>query len=190
MNQGGITLYGGLFVGMQPQIYQFIHLEVSLHSMLVCILFLFILGNLQVIFQELQNFLTLLNQILIIWSYNITKNVVNKSGCIITIKCFERRHANGHMKSSIIAKLTQMKPFDPCFFLPKNVVPQVTFQPLIHPLCLDIILGVISCSRCQIFPHHLQNSLKNLLSLSLTILLGSPLLTQKKCSTSSPWSKL
>ena len=29
------TFYGGLFVGLQRQIYQVIHFEVSLHSMLV-----------------------------------------------------------------------------------------------------------------------------------------------------------
>ena len=34
-----LTFYGGLFVGMQPKINQGIHLEVSLHSMLICIFF-------------------------------------------------------------------------------------------------------------------------------------------------------
>ena len=59
--------YGGLFVGPQPKINQVIHLEVSLHSMLICILFLLILGNLQVIFQNIQNLLTSFNPILIFW---------------------------------------------------------------------------------------------------------------------------
>ena len=42
------TFYGGLFVGIQPQIHQVIYLELSLHSMLFYILFLLILSNLQV----------------------------------------------------------------------------------------------------------------------------------------------
>ena len=122
--------------------------------MLVYILFLLILGNLEVIFQILQNILNLFNTIPRILSFTITKIVVNKSGCIITIKCFERRHANGCMKSSIIVKLTQMQPFDPCILLPTNIVPQVAFQPFIHPLCLAISLGMIACATCQICPHH------------------------------------
>ena len=60
------------------------------------------------------------------------------------------------MKSNIIAKLTQMQPFDPCFMFPTNIVPQVAFQPFIHPLCLAIISCMIACSRCQIFPHHFE----------------------------------
>ena len=100
------TLYGGFFVGMEPQIHQIIHLQVPLHSMLVCLLFFLILGNVQVIFQNLQNLLTLFNPIFILWSLTITKNVVNKSGFIVIIKCVERRHDNGHMKSSIVTKLT------------------------------------------------------------------------------------
>ena len=144
---------------MQPQINQVVRLEISLHSMLVCILFFFILGNLQVIFQNLQNFLTLFNPILSLWISNITKNVVNKIGCIITINWFKRIHANGHMESSIVTKLTQMKPFYPCFLLPTNIVTQVTFQPLIHPLCLAITLGMIACYRCQNCPHHFEEFL-------------------------------
>ena len=127
---------------MKPKINQLIHLKVSLHSMLICILFLLVLGNLQVIFQNLQNILTLFNPTLIFWSYTITKDVVNKSGCIITINCIERRHANGHMKNNIIAKLTQIQPFDPCLLLPTNIVLQVALQPLIHLLCLVIVLGI------------------------------------------------
>ena len=72
------TLYGGFFVGMQPQIYELIHLEMSLHSMFPYILFLLILGNLQVIFQSIKNFLTFFNPILSLWSSTITENVVNK----------------------------------------------------------------------------------------------------------------
>ena len=150
------TLYGGFFVGMQPQIRQFTHLEMPLHSIFVCMLFLLILSNLQVISENLQNFLTWFNPILIIWSSNITKNVVNKIGSIINL--FKRRHSNGHMESSIVTKLTQMQPFYPWFFLPTNIVPQVYFQPLSHPLYFSISLGMIACSRCQICPHHLKSS--------------------------------
>ena len=81
------TFYGGLFVGMKLQIHQVIPLELSLHSMFMCILFLLILSNLQVISQSLQNFLTFFNPILSLWSSTITKNVVNKIGRIRTIKC-------------------------------------------------------------------------------------------------------
>ena len=113
-------------------------------------------GNLQVIFQNLQNLLTFFNPILSLWIYTITKSVVKESVCIITINLFERIHANGHMKSSIIEKITQMQPFDPCLLLPTNIVPQVSFQPLIHPLYLAIILLMISCARCQICTHHFE----------------------------------
>ena len=145
---------------------------------MICILFLLILRNLQVISQNLQNFLTLLNPILNFWSSTITKYMVNKIGCIITIRHSERIHANGYLESSIGTKLTQMQQFYPWFFLPTNIVPQVSFQPLIHHLYLAINLGIISCVSCQICPHQFeescQNALKNLLSLSLTMLLGSP----------------
>ena len=127
--------------------------------MLACILFLLILGNLQVIFQNLQNLLTFFNPILIIFSSTITKSVFNQSGCIITIDLFERRHANGHMESSIVTKLTQMQPFYPCFLLPTNIVPQVSFQTLIHHFYLDMNFGIIACARCQMFPHHFEEFL-------------------------------
>ena len=86
--------------------------------------------------------------------------MLNKSGCIITINLFKRIHANGHVESSIVTKLTQMQPFYPLFLLPTNIVPKVAFQPLIHPLCLAISLGMISCTRCQIFPHHFEELLR------------------------------
>ena len=118
------TLYGGLFVALQPQIHQVIHLELSLHSILFCILFLLILRNLHVISQNFQDLFTFFNPILGLWSSTIIKNVVNKSGCIITIKLFKIIfHVNGHMESSIVTKLTQMQPFYPCFLLPTNIVP-------------------------------------------------------------------
>ena len=69
------------------------------------------------------------------------------------------RHANGHMKSSIVTKLTEMKPFYPCFFMPTNVIPKVAFKPLIHPLYLTIMLWMIGCARCQICPHHFEEFL-------------------------------
>ena len=166
-----------MFVGLQPQIYQVIHLEVSLHSMLVCILFLLILSNLQVFFQNLQNFLTFFNPILSFWSSTITKDVVNKSGCIITINLFKRRHANGHRKSRIVTKLTQMKPFYPCFLIPTNIVPQVSFQPLIYPLCLAISLWMIACARSQVCSHHFEEFLPKCIQklvIYITILLGIP----------------
>ena len=103
-----------------------------------------------------QNFLNFFNPILSLGSSTITKNVVNKIGCIIKIKLFKRRHANWHMESSIVTKLTQMKPFYPCFSLPTNIVPQVVFQSLIYALCLSISLGMISCSMCQIGPHRFE----------------------------------
>ena len=131
------------------------------HSMLKCILFLLILDNLQVIFQNLQNLLTFFNPILSFWSSTITKNMVNKSGCIIIMKCFERRHANGHMKSSIIPKLTQMQPFDPCLLLPTNIVPKVAFQPLIHHICLAISFWMIACAMFEIFPHNFEDFFPN-----------------------------
>ena len=143
----------------QPQVHQVIHLETSLHSMLICILLLFILGNLQVIFQNLQNILTLFNPILSLWISTITKNVDDKIWWIITIKFFKRIHANGHMESSIVTKLTQIQLFYPCFLLPTNIVPQVAFQPLIYPLCLTISLWMISCARFQIFPHDFEEFL-------------------------------
>ena len=110
-----------------------------------------------IISQNLQNFFTFFNPILILWRYTITKNVVNKIGCIITINLFERKHANGHMKSSIVEKITQMQPFDPCFLLPTTIVPQITFQPLIHPICLAIKLWKVAYASFQICSHHFKN---------------------------------
>ena len=52
-----------------------------------------------------------------------------------------------------------MQPFYPCVLLPTNIVPQVAFQPLIHPLCLVIIFWMIYFSRCQFFPHHFEEFL-------------------------------
>ena len=63
------------------------------------------------------------------------------------------------MKSSIIAKLTQMQPFDPCFLLPTNIVLEVTFQNLIQPLYLVVSLWMIACARSQICLHHFEDLL-------------------------------
>ena len=60
------------------------------------------------------------------------------------------------MKSSIVTKLTQMPPFDPCFLLPTNIVTQVAFQPLNHPIYFAINLWIKYCARCQICPRHFE----------------------------------
>ena len=127
--------------------------------MLFCILFLLILGNLQVIFQNLQNFLTFFNPILSFWISTITKNVVNKSGCIINIKLFKGDIPMDIWKVVLLQSSPKCNHFIHAFLLPTNIVPQVAFQPLIHPLYLAISLWMIACASFQICPRHFEEFL-------------------------------
>ena len=75
-----------------------------------------------------------------------------------------------------------MQPFDPCLLLPTYIVPQVTFQPLIHPLCLVISLWMIDCSRSEVFSYHFEEFLpKSIKKYAISITnnaLGNPIKSQ------------
>jgi hypothetical protein len=82
------------------------------------------------------------------------------------------------MLGGVVAILSQMQPSGPCFLLPRHIVSEVALHPFVDYLCLSIRLRVIAGARGQGRTNQPNNScqkvLINLLSLSLTMVLGRP----------------
>jgi hypothetical protein len=137
-----------------------------------------VLRSMQIVFEFCKDVLGLLYPFLGHGSLTISKKNFKKSKGIIIVQRFQRRHTNGQVVSGVVAIIPQIKPFEPCFLLPYYIILEVTLHPFVHYFCFPICLRMVASARSQLSTHQSKQfqpkDAHKLVSLSLTIFLGSP----------------
>jgi hypothetical protein len=96
-------LQRSLSAGLESQENQISNLKVVLYPMHVRTYLFSVLCRLQVLFQQLENLLTLYDPILSLGSSSLPEDQVYQSGSIIYVQCSEGCHTNGHVVGGVVA---------------------------------------------------------------------------------------
>ena len=90
-------------IGLESQENKISNLKDALYPVPVRTYLLSVLRRLQVLFQQLENLLTLYDPILGLGSSALPEDQVYQSGSIISVQCSEGCHTNGHVEGGVVA---------------------------------------------------------------------------------------